>query len=182
MIPPQFSSHAFLVAGNSAYCTDVLGAAKISFALAEGGSQENPEGRTDTILTSQEHDTGNLIPVGGPAINPVADEFGTYFNVTYDYQEGTSFTIFADESSISLNLAQYPAQDIALIYVAMHNGRFVMLVWGYGWQGTYAASMFLGDPANWEAYKGAHLVMLRWNDINGDGLVQVNEISVEVSS
>jgi hypothetical protein len=177
-----FSSHAYLVAGDSAYCTDVLGAAKISFALGEGGSEENPEGRTDIILTSLEHDTGNLIPVGGPAINPVADEFGTYFDVTYDYQPGVSFTIFADESTISLNLTQYPAQDIALIYVAMHNGRFVMLVWGYGWQGTYAASMFLGDPANWEAYKGAHLVMLRWNDTNSDGLVQGTEITVEVSS
>jgi hypothetical protein len=177
-----FSSHAYLVAGDSAYCTDVLGSAKISFALAEGGSVENPEGRTDVILTGDEHDTGNLIPVGGPAINPLATEFGTYFNVSYDYQPGVSFTIYADQSSISLDVNQYPSEDIALIYVGMHNGRFVMLVWGYGWQGTYAASMFLGDPAQWEAYKGTHLVMLRWNDTNSDGLVQESEITVEVSS
>jgi len=177
-----FSSHAYLVAGDSAYCTDVLGSAKISFALGEAGANENPEGRTDIILTTSEHDTGNLIPVGGPAINPVAAEFGTYLNVTYDYQPGVNFTIYADQSSISLDLAQYPSQDIALIYVAMHNGRFVMLVWGYGWQGTYAASMFLGDPANWEMYKGDHLIMLRWNDTNSDGLVQESEITVEVSS
>jgi hypothetical protein len=93
-----------------------------------------------------------------------------------------SFTIYADQSSISLDVNQYPSEDIALIYVGMHNGRFVMLVWGYGWQGTYAASMFLGDPAQWEAYKGTHLVMLRWNDTNSDGLVQESEITVEVSS
>lgn len=177
-----FDTNTFLVAGDTAYATDVLGSAKIAFALGQAGASENPEGRTDITLTTAEHDTGNLIPVGGPAVNPVASEFGTYFNVTYTYQPGVSFEIFADLQSIYLDLTMYPSQDIAVIYLAEHNGRFVMLVWGYGWQGTYAASVFLGDVSNWSAFNGYHMIMLRWNDSNSDGLVQSGEITVEAQT
>ena len=175
-----FSTNTFLVAGNNAYCTDVLGSAKIAFALGQAGALENPEGRTDVLLTTTEHDTGNLIPVGGPAINVVADEFDGYFGVTYSYVAGVSFEIFADSHSIYLDLTQYPNEDIAIVYLAEHNGRYVLLVWGYGWQGTYAASVFLGDITNWQTYQGSHMVMVRWTDTDTDGLVDENEVAVEV--
>ena len=55
----------------------------------------------------------------------------------------------------------------------------VMLVWGYGWRGTYAGSAFIGEIATWVAYSGAHMLMIRWRDYNGDGLVQMAEITVE---
>jgi hypothetical protein len=71
-----------MVVSDSAYCTDVLGTAKISYGLALGGASQNPEERTDFILTSTEHDTGNLISVGGSAVNPVADEFDNHFGIT----------------------------------------------------------------------------------------------------
>lgn len=177
-----FSTNSFFVAGDQAYCTDVLGSAKIAFALGEAGAQENPEGRTDLILTTLEHATGNLIPVGGPAINPVADEFDSYFGITYDYQAGVSFEIFADAQSIYLDLTSYPNEDIAVIYLAEYNGRYVLLVWGYGWRGTYAASVFLGDVANWQLFQWYHMVMVRWTDSNSDGLVQPGEIAVEAST
>ena len=174
-----FSTNTFFVAGDQAYCTDVLGSAKIAFALGQAGALENPEGRTDLILTAAEHDTGNLIPVGGPGINPVADEFDTYFGVSYLYNAGVSIEIFADSYSIYLDLTQYPNEDIAIVYLAEHNGRYVLLVWGYGWQGTYAASVFLGNISNWQTYYGAHMVMVRWVDSNLDGLIQEGEITVE---
>ena len=177
MITLDFDTNTFFVAGDNAYCTDVLGSAKIAFGLSAGGASENPEGRTDVILTTAEHDTGNLIPVGGPAINPVADEFGTYFGITYQYVENVSFTIYAGGYSIYLNLQNYPERDICIVYTAPHNDRTILLVWGYGWQGTYAGSIFIGDPSNWS---GHHLAMLRWIDSNGDGLVQEGEITVEV--
>jgi hypothetical protein len=37
----------------------------------------------------------------------------------------------------------------------------------------------MGDPGNWQTYHDDNMVMLRWTDSNGDGLVQVNEITVE---
>jgi len=55
----------------------------------------------------------------------------------------------------------------------------VLLVWGYGWRGTYAGSLFLEDPSNWEAYRNAHLLLLRWKDTNRDGFVQLEEVTVE---
>ncbi len=177
-----FSDYSFFVAGDTAYCTDVLGSAKISFVLSLGGALENPEGRTDLILTSIEHDTGNLMIVGGPAVNPVADEFDNLFSVTYNNNPPVSFEIFSDSESIYLDLSQHPHEDIAVIHLGEHNGRYVLIVWGYGWWGTYAASVFLADMTNWDLYRGAHMLMLRWVDANYDGLVQQTEIVVEVSS
>ncbi|MBU7015067.1 MAG: hypothetical protein HXS52_09830 [Theionarchaea archaeon] len=174
-----FSTNTFLVSGDTAYATDVLGASNIAFALGLAGALENPEGRTDLTLTTWEHDNGNLIPVGGPAVNPIATEFSLYFNVTYNYVPGVSFEIFADAQSAYLDLTQYPLEDIAMIYVGEQNNRYILLVWGYGWQGTYAASVFLEDITNWNLYQGAHMIIVRWNDLNIDGLVQAGEIVVE---
>jgi hypothetical protein len=174
-----FYSNTFFVAGDTAYCTDVLGSARIAFGLAKGGSYENPEGRTDQILKPAEHTTGNLIMVGGPAVSPLADEFDRVFGITYTYNPGRNFTIFCEGRSIYLDLAQYPHQDICLVYLGVHNGRNIMLVWGYGWEGTYAGSVLMGDPLTWQSYYGNHLIMLRWIDYDYDGLVQKNEISIE---
>jgi hypothetical protein len=178
-LPQLFNTNSYMVVGDTAYCTDVLGTAKISYGLALGGASENPEGRTDIILTQTEHDTGNLIIVGGPAVNPAADEFDTIFGITYNFNPGISFEIFCEGESIYLDLAKYPQEDICILYLGEHNLRDVMIAWGYGWEGTYAGSAFIGDPANWQAYEGAHMLMLRWRDSNGDGLVQMPEITVE---
>lgn len=180
--PGYFSSNSFFVVGNEAYCTDVLGTGKIAYGLAKGGILVNPEGRTHTILTSTEHATGNLMIVGGPAINPLAVEFGDIFGVQYVYNPGVSFDILCEGEHIYLNLAQYPQQDVCVIYVGDQNARNAMLVWGYGWQGTYAGSVFMGEPTKWQSYPNAHLLLLRWTDSNADGLVQIGEITVEAYS
>ncbi len=175
-----FHDNTFLIAGDNAYSTDVLGSAKISHALGQAGTV-NPEGRTEVILTPLEHDTGNLIPVGGPAVSPIADEFNGYFGITFNYDPDVNrvFEIFWSTYSITLDLDNYPGEDICIVYLDEHNGRNVMLVWGYGWQGTYAGSVFIGDLNNWSLYTDAHMAMIRWIDLNADGLVQSNEITVE---
>ena len=180
MTESLFYSTSFFVAGDRAYCTDVLGSAKIAFGLAKGGAYENPEGRTDIILTSAEHDNGNLMPVGGPAVNPVATEFDEYMGITYTHIENSYFAIHCEGYTIALDVANtYPYEDICIVYVGQENSRNVLQVWGYGWRGTYAGSVFMGNPQNWQVYSNCHMLMLRWRDFNGDGLVQVNEISVE---
>lgn len=176
-----FDTNSYFVTGDTAYCTDVLGTAKISYGLALSGTSQNPEGRTDLILGRKERDQGNLIIVGGPAVNPAAIEFGGYCGISYEIKERVSFTITCERKSIYLDLTRYPHEDICIIYVEKFDTRNVMLVWGYGWQGTYAGSTFMGDPLNWEEYEGAHLLFLRWKDYNRDGLVQMGEIIVELS-
>jgi hypothetical protein len=177
-LSPLFNTNSYFVVGDKAYCTDVLGTAKISYGLASG-TAENPEGRTDSVLTESEHDTGNLIIVGGPAVNPIATEFGRHFRVTYENHPDVSFKINAENESIFLDLTEYPKEDICLVYLGHHKGRNVLMVWGYGWEGTYAGSVFVADPGTWEKYEGAHMFMIRWNDLNRDGLVQKSEITVE---
>jgi hypothetical protein len=78
-----------------------------------------------------------------------------------------------------LNLGQYPYQDVCLIYVGEHNNRNTLLVWGYGWYGTYAGSVLMGDPGVWQSFGNYHMLMVRWIDTNGDGLVQMTELSIE---
>ena len=177
-VPSFFHENSYFVIGEKAYNTDVLGTAKISYGLALGGAQ-NPEGRTDMIITNKEKDEGNLIIVGGPAINPAATEFGGYFGISYDYEPNAYYEIFCERNSIYLDLTKYPYEDICIVYLGQFSSRNVLLVWGYGWQGTYAGSVFMGDPQNWLEYESAHMLLLRWKDINRDGLVQENEITVE---
>lgn len=174
-----FDTNTFFVVGDKAYCIDVLGSGRIAFGLAGGGVTQNPEGRTDVLLSQEEFDTGNLITVGGPAINSVTDQFDYAFGVEYTYVPGMSFEIWVLSHSIILDLTNYPQEDICIVYLRELGGRNILLVWGYGWQGTYAGSSFMGDPGTWEAYSGANMLMLRWSDTNEDSLVQLNEISVE---
>lgn len=106
---------------HNAYCTDVLGSAKIAHALGQAGT-DNPEGRTDVVMTLTEHNTGNLIPVGGPAISPVADEFDSYFGITYNYDPFSTpsvFEITADGFTITLNLDSYPGEDICVLLLKL---------------------------------------------------------------
>ena len=179
VISQLFSANSYFVVGEEAYTTDILGTSHISYGLALGGAFENPQGRTDTILTREERDQGNLIIVGGPAVNPAATEFGGYCGISYDKNHNVSFTIRCEGRSIYLDLEKYPYEDTCIIYLAKFDTRNVLLVWGYGWRGTYAGSLFLEDPSNWEAYRNAHLLLLRWKDTNRDGFVQLEEVTVE---
>ncbi|MGD2250331.1 MAG: transglutaminase family protein [Candidatus Methanofastidiosia archaeon] len=177
-IPLLFGGFSFHVVGDTAKCTDVLGTANVSWAFGDVNI-ERPEGKTDLILTVNEHNNGNLIVMGGPAVNPVATEFGSIFGITYSYVEGVSFDISAEGKTIHLDLGQYPSQDICIVYLGQHNNRNILIIWGYGWQGTYAGSVFMSDIQNWSFYSNNHLLLLRWFDSNYDGYIQTNEIYVE---
>lgn len=176
-----FAGFTFHIVGDTAKCTDVLGTANISWAF---GRTEiaRPEGKTDVLLTPYEHDNGNVIIVGGPAVNPLATEFDNYFGVTYTYVPGVYFTIFCqnENKSISLDLNNYPSQDICIVYIGRQNNRNTLIIWGYGWEGTYAGSLFMSNPYNWTAYATKHVLLLRWFDVNHDGYIQTNEVVVEV--
>ena len=177
-IPFLFGGYTFHVVGDTAKCTDVLGTANMSWAFGNTDISR-PEGKTDLLLTVNEHNAGNLIIVGGPAVNPLADEFDNYFGITYTYVENVSFDIFAEGKSIHLDITSYPSQDLCIVYVGRHNNRNILLIWGYGWEGTYAGSVFMSNPTNWTFYRNNYLLFLRWRDLNADGYIQINEIFIE---
>jgi hypothetical protein len=178
-LSPLFKRNTYIVVGDIAKSTDVLGSAILAYALAAQGTIEEPEGRTEKILTEEEHDSGNLIIVGGPAVNPVATEFGKLFRISYEHNINESFKINTEAKSIYLDLRDYPHEDICLIYVREYKGQNILMVWGYGWQGTYAGSLFAADPETWKVYNGARMIMIRWIDENENGLIEKAEIQVE---
>ena len=138
---------------------------------------QRPEGRTDKILTSYEHNTGNLLITGGPAVNGAAQEFDQYFQITYTHNPGISFQINCEGRSVALDIAHdYPRKDICIVYLGQQNNRNVLLIWGYGWRGTYAGTLMMANTSVWSNYSGHHLLLLEWTDWNSDGLVQISEI------
>ncbi|MBU7025316.1 MAG: hypothetical protein HXS48_00125 [Theionarchaea archaeon] len=179
-IPALFAGFTFHVVGDSAKCTDVLGTANVSWPFGKEG-MARPEGKTDLLLTSYEHSNGNLIPVGGPAINPIANEYNGYFRIFFSYIPHEIFTIscLGENKSISMDPDNYPSEDICIVYLGQHNNQNILLIWGYGWQGTYAGSLIMSSPSIWSYYGYNHLLLIRWHDFNTDGYVQMTEISVE---
>jgi hypothetical protein len=175
-----FGGNSFHVVGDSAYCTDVLGTANVSWVYGSW-LMARPEGRTDALLGVIDHTTGNLLITGGPAINPLAEEFDSYYHIFYTYTS-TYFSISSDGYSLGLNLNDYPQKDIAIIHLGRENSRNTLLVWGYGWQGTYAGTVLLSDDSFWVTYGAYHMVLLEWIDSNGDGLVQRSEIMVRYAA
>ena len=180
-IPSFFLYNNFHVVGDPAYCTDVLGTANLSWIFG-WNYIERPEGRTDLILQSSEHNTGNLLVTGGPAVNDLAREFGDHFGITYTYVPGVSFEIHCEGQSISLDIASdFPRRDIAIVYLGVEGGRAVLVVWGYGWYGTYAATVLMSHPDVWTTYGNEHFLFVEWVDFNNNRLVTWNEIRVVYS-
>ncbi len=182
-IPALFAGAAFHVVGDGAKCTDVLGTANVSWSFGRAYISR-PEGKTDLILTSTEHSNGNLIVVGGPAVNLLAVEFGDKFGIAYYYNPNPPnpvFQIFAEGQTITLDIDNYNSklEDICIIYLGRENNRNILLIWGFGWEGTYAGSVFMSNSSNWTQYANNHLLLLRWRDLNGDRYIQMAEIFVE---
>jgi hypothetical protein len=109
----------------------------------------------------------------------VATEFGQYFGITYTHVPGVSFEIQCEGESIFLDIAnEYPHKDIAIVYLGQHNNRNVLIIWGYGWYGTYAGTLIMAKSSIWNYYSGNHLILLEWEDWNFDGLIQFSEILI----
>jgi hypothetical protein len=61
------------------------------------------------------------------------------------------------------------------------NGNKILIVYGYGWKGTFAGGKFFKfiiDPDKIN-YMGSYYIF-RWTDNNGDGFVDLNEISTSL--
>lgn len=163
-----------VVTGDAANAREPMGGSILSYALTRAGTAP-PTIRTDGLVTFNEYNTMNLILVGYNNTKTTAKnaEYGIIVNEDAKY-----FNITAEGKSITLQKASYPTKSIGLVYLTKDGDRSVMLAWGYGWQGTYAAALFVSDPAKRLTYSFQHMLMLSWNDINTNGLVELDEISV----
>jgi hypothetical protein len=125
-----------------------------------------------------------IVSFGGPIVNPVvkrAESDATYVGdrapLRWHNEGGIYYFQLGNGSSVPG--ANLPVsiinndQDMFLIEVyADGNGRFIMLCYGFGWKGTYAAGKYFhttiypnigANTASW--------VIVKWQDSNKDGFV-----------
>ncbi len=121
---------------------------------------------------------GNLFVVGGPKANKAAETLNKVFGVEFKYS-GSSTTISVGGKSDTVSGADYGKKDIAVVLIGETAGRKVVLVEGATRFGTQAAATFLAEKA--DELTGATWALLSWVDQNGDGAVQIDEISVTAS-
>jgi len=173
-----FYSNTIIVPGDAAHAREVMSAALISYALSKAGTK-GPLTKTDGLLTSTEYTSSNLIIIGYNNTKTAAKNTAYGINVTQN-TAWFNITATSEGKSINFSKAQYPSKSIAIVYLKNDGSRAVLLSWGYGWLGTYAANLFMSDPNNWSRIDvaGKHLLMLNWTDNNSDGFVQSSEITV----
>lgn len=114
--------------------------------------------------------------VGGPKSVYVTEAVNKMVGITYTYEPANTFEIQCEGTSIVLDLDKYPLEDICIIYAGNDH---VLLIWGYGHNGTTAGVLAAQNPEVWHQFKNARIILLRWRDINADNIVQVSEIIVE---
>jgi len=176
-----FYLSTIIVAGDAASAKEVMSVELISYALAQSGAQK-PSVKTDGLITSSEYSNYNLIIVGYN--NSKTTDKNVAWGVAVNQNEAW-FNISAEGKSINLTKAEYPSKSIAIIYLKQDGTgqggtRTVMLSWGYGWQGTYAANLIISEMIQYprDEIADKHLLLLSWIDSNSDGFVQPSEIII----
>ncbi len=113
--------------------------------------------------------------VGGPLANRIADEYNSWI--------GLSFTI--SEGKVSLNLeglgnytgvSSFGITDYAAIINLVDDGGKILLIEGCTRYGTLAAIKYLASNPQALTSK---IIIISWRDIDGNGLVDVEEIELK---
>jgi hypothetical protein len=125
-----------------------------------------------------------IVSFGGPIVNPVvkcAESSGTSFADRAPirfYSDGSVF-YFQHWNGSSIPGASLPVsvinhdQDMFVMEVYIDgSGRYMMLCYGFGWKGTYAAGKYFHTTIypNLASYSISWIVV-KWQDTNGDSFV-----------
>jgi hypothetical protein len=186
LIYPSTSSSSKPLGCTAAMVSDWLASAFVSTKLSNYTEGVDTQG-TFVNQTSGDPvgDSGiGIISFGGPNVNPVvkyaesnstpsADRAPIRFNnqsgvVSFQYSNRTAIP-GASMPASALN----GGQDFFVIETFMDGtGRYQMLCYGFGWEGTYAAGKYF-DAVIYPnlASQSESWIIVRWNDTNGNGFV-----------
>jgi len=127
-----------------------------------------------------------IVSFGGPVVNPVVkyaesdtSPWSDRAPIKFDFENGFCRFKHRDGSIIpGAQLHQSVVsldQDMFVIEVFEDgDGRYIMLCYGFGWKGTYAAGKYFdtevfpnleNNPYNW--------IIVKWEDTNGNGFVNI---------
>jgi len=176
-IPYLFYKNTFLVFGDAA-AREAMGAPLFASALTASGTLLLTT-KTDTLLKPAEKTSGNLVALGYNNTIRTSYPLGIFVG-----QNAAWFNITATTEGKSINFTKsdYPTKSVAIVYLKKESTRTIMFLWGYGWQGTYAAALFMSDTAKWQTYATKHLLFLQWADTNTNGFIEKTEITVATSA
>ena len=125
-----------------------------------------------------------IVSFGGPVVNPVIKYAESNTTSQSDrapikFRDGGSnlYFQFANGSSIAgatlpLSVINF-GQDMFVIEIYMDgSGRYVLLCYGFGWKGTYAAGKYFDTVIypNLASHTESWIIV-KWQDANGDGFV-----------
>jgi hypothetical protein len=125
-----------------------------------------------------------IVSFGGPVVNPVvkyAEGSGTPSEnrAPIKFYSDAGIFYFQHSNGSSITGANLPAsvinnnQDMFIIEVYLDGGgRYIMLSYGFGWKGTYAAGKYFDTTIypNLASYTISWIVV-KWQDTNGDSFV-----------
>ncbi len=123
---------------------------------------------------------GDIILVGGPIANKYVDRYNSMFNVSFDILSMKPFRlrISVDGTMFEVSGEDYSVRDYGVVLLAYdeENDINVLIFEGCTRYGTLASVLYaLNYPYTLEGYKWA---LVLWEDINGDGKVDISEIGV----
>jgi Tol biopolymer transport system component len=127
---------------------------------------------------------GSFVLFGGPLVNAPVHyyEANRIAPLYYQNDDGTLYWYRADGTRIDATALQGPQKSSHDMFVVESfidsNGNHIFIVYGYGWKGTFGAGKFLKFVMypNIASYTSSYYVF-QWIDGNGDGFVDLNEIS-----
>lgn len=125
-----------------------------------------------------------IISLGGPIVNPIAMYAEAESTPLEDrapirfHSEG-DFFYFRSRNGSDIPEASLPIgvinvdKDLFVIETYVDGrGRYILLCYGFGWKGTYAAGKYFNTVVhpNLESYTCSWIIV-KWEDTNGDGFV-----------
>lgn len=125
-----------------------------------------------------------IVTFGGPVVNPVvkySEDPGTVAGdrapVKYHGESGNC--IFREKDGSDIPGASLPVSEVNtgkdMFVIELFQdvgGRNILIIYGFGWQGTYAAGKYFDQIVypDQESYI-CHYIIGKWEDTNGDGFV-----------
>jgi len=144
-----------------------------------------------TAKVTMQDNSSNLLIIGGPGVNQVAyyynelrdDQWNKVLPVTYEKDVNGDYLYVQPSGSkyrIQKDGQGRTTADYGLIEIYKDNVRYVMLVYGLGGDATRAAADVLSNYKSWNITGRADVI--KYNDTNGDGLLDTISIVEHVDS
>jgi hypothetical protein len=125
-----------------------------------------------------------IISFGGPLVNPVvayaeSDNTASSDRAPIKFKTDNRVFYFQHANGTSIPGANLPEaavnNNMDMFVIELYrdgDGRYIMLCYGFGWKGTYAAGKYFDTEiySNIASY-GCSYIIVKWEDSNGNGFV-----------